>query len=698
MIAIRYPLVPRRTRPGAPDSRGRRRARRAAPGPGRAIRRVRPGRAGGEDGRGAAPRRRLPAASRRDLPPAHRPRRQPPRRRRDPRPRRSPRRPAARARLAAREALTLVSSGFSFEGGVFLGSGRGKPTSRRPSRPGARTSRSAEPPPAPSPEGAPEPVAGEPDEVQHRPPGSDFPIVGVGASAGGLDAFRQLLGALPTDTGMAFVLVQHLDPSHESMLADLLAKGSRLPVSEVRGDTAVEPDHVYVTPGRSDVALEGDVLKLVPRVTTGGRHLPIDSFLRTLAEARGSKAVGVILSGTGSDGTLGARAIKAEGGIVFAQDLESAPHDGMPRSAIASGCVDFVLPPQRIAQELSRLSRHPYVITPPRQERAGRAAALVAEGEGRLPARSWPCFAGRPASDFSAYKPPTIKRRIARRMALANVETLEEYAAYLEGHADEVQALHQECLITVTSFFRDPGTFEVLSPRGPAPAAEGSAARRAGAGVGARVRHRRGGLLDRHLPAGSRGRAGDESLLPGLRHRPLRERRGEGAIGTVPAAHRPGRLAGTPAAVLHRGGRRLPGDQDHPRHVRLRTARRDPGPAVQPHGPDQLPKRAHLPRASDAAEGHGRLPLRPPDLGRPAPGDVGDGEHGREPLHARGQEAPDLPQAARRRPGPLRSRRLPGRAVERCRRAGRSRRSPAPARSCPGKRTGFSSPGTHPPA
>jgi two-component system CheB/CheR fusion protein len=289
-----------------------------------------------------------------------------------------------------------------------------------------------------------------------------FPIVGVGASAGGLDAFKQLLGALPVDTGMAFVLVQHLDPSHESMLAGLLAKASRMPVSEVRGDTAVEPDHVYVTPGRNDVAIEGTVLKLVPRITTGGRHLPIDSFLRTLAEARGSKAVGVILSGTGSDGTLGARAIKAEGGIVFAQDLESAQHDNMPRSAIASGNVDFVLPPQRIARELSRLSRHPYVITPlshvpvdepppssPREKDDFRSIlALLRRMTG---------------SDFSAYKPPTIKRRIARRMALANVETLEEYADYLGGHADEVQALHQECLITVTSFFRDPGAFAALS-------------------------------------------------------------------------------------------------------------------------------------------------------------------------------------------------------------------------------------------
>jgi two-component system, chemotaxis family, CheB/CheR fusion protein len=304
-------------------------------------------------------------------------------------------------------------------------------------------------------------VAGEQDEVQARPPRNAFPIVGVGASAGGLEAFRQLLGALPIDTGMAYVLVQHLDPHHESILAELLAKGSRMPVSEVKADTAVEANHIYVTPGQHDVVLEGDMLNLVPRTTTGGRHLPIDSFLRTLAEARGSKAIGVILSGTGSDGTLGAQAIKSEGGIAFAQDPESAAYDGMPRSAIASGCVDFVLPPERIAQELSRLSRHPYVITPPNEERADEPPPSAPKGKDGF-RTILTLLRKTTGADFSAYKPPTIKRRIARRMVLTQVETLEEYARYLEGHAAEVHALYEDCLITVTSFFRDPGTYEAL--------------------------------------------------------------------------------------------------------------------------------------------------------------------------------------------------------------------------------------------
>ena len=205
-------------------------------------------------------------------------------------------------------------------------------------------------------------------------------IVGVGASAGGLEAFKQLVGALPDDTGMAYVLVQHLDARHESIMAELLAKTSRIPVSEVRADTAVKANHVYVAPGKQDVTIESGVLKLVPRTNTRGQHMPIDSFLRTLAEAQGAKAIGVVLSGTASDGTLGLKAIKAEGGITFAQEPDSASYDGMPRSAMASGCVDFVLPPAQIAEELARLSRHPYVNTTPR---VGDRRTFRTEGQGR---------------------------------------------------------------------------------------------------------------------------------------------------------------------------------------------------------------------------------------------------------------------------------------------------------------------------
>jgi two-component system, chemotaxis family, CheB/CheR fusion protein len=344
-------------------------------------------------------------------------------------------------------------------------SGRKKESAQRPSRrrrPKSRPQRGAGWPRASGQDTvASVPGADAHDTDRGSTTRSPFPVVGVGASAGGLEAFRQLLAALPVNTGMAFVLVQHLDPRHESILADLLAKGTRMPVSEVKEDTAVEPNHVYVTPGQHDVTIQAGMLKLVPRTTTRGQHLPIDSFLRTLAEAQGSKAIAVILSGTASDGTLGVKAIKAEGGIAFAQDPSSAAYDGMPSSAIASGCVDFILSPKRIAQELSRLSHHPYVTTAPRDEREDEHPPSRSKGKDGLGA-ILTLLRQRTRVDFTSYKPATIKRRIARRMALAHIETLEDYARHLEGSADEVQALCQDCLITVTSFFRDTDAFEVL--------------------------------------------------------------------------------------------------------------------------------------------------------------------------------------------------------------------------------------------
>ena len=160
---------------------------------------------------------------------------------------------------------------------------------------------------------------------------------------------------------MAFVLVMHLDPKHESILPDLLAKATQLPVSEVKDGTPVAPDHVYVMPRNTSMEIEGGALRLRPREKGRGQHRPIDTFLRTLAEDQNTRAIGVILSGTATDGTLGLEAVKAEGGITFAQEPKSAQYDSMPRSAIAAGCVDFVLTPEEIAQELARISRHPYV-------------------------------------------------------------------------------------------------------------------------------------------------------------------------------------------------------------------------------------------------------------------------------------------------------------------------------------------------
>src|SRR6266498_1189318 len=187
-------------------------------------------------------------------------------------------------------------------------------------------------------------------------------VVGVGASAGGLEAFRQLLKRLPVDTGMAIVLITHLDPRHESILPDLVAKATPLPVSEAEEGMRVTPNHVYVMPRNTSMAIEGGALRLWPREKGRSQHRPIDAFLRTLAEDQNTSAIGIILSGTATDGTLGLEAVKAEGGITFAQEPKSAQYDSMPRSAIAAGCVDFVLTPEEIALELTRISRHPYVV------------------------------------------------------------------------------------------------------------------------------------------------------------------------------------------------------------------------------------------------------------------------------------------------------------------------------------------------
>jgi two-component system CheB/CheR fusion protein len=205
-------------------------------------------------------------------------------------------------------------------------------------------------------------------------------VVGVGASAGGLDAFKQLLARLPVDTGMAFVLVTHLDPKHESILPELLARATQLPVSEVEDGTPVAPNHIYVMPRNTSMAIEGGALRLRPRDKGRGQHHPIDAFLQTLAEDQSTRAIGVILSGTATDGTLGLEAIKAEGGITFAQEPKSAKYDSMPRSAVAAGCDPFVLTPEGIAEELARIGRHPYVAPAP----VGRSRrAFVAHVDGQ---------------------------------------------------------------------------------------------------------------------------------------------------------------------------------------------------------------------------------------------------------------------------------------------------------------------------
>ena len=284
----------------------------------------------------------------------------------------------------------------------------------------------------------------------------DFPIVGIGASAGGLEAASTLLKRLPKDIGMAFVLVQHLAPEHQSMLAELLTRETLMTVSEIRDGVKVKPNHVYVIPPNANLGIINKILHLMPR-DKNKQHLPIDYFFRSLAADRGCDAIGIILSGSASDGTLGLKAIKSEDGITFAQTPETAHYDSMPASAIAAGCVDFVLSPEDIAQQLIHIARHPDVMRADIAAGKGEEAQINSELQ-----KIFMLLRNRTGNDFTHYKHTTIRRRISRRMLVNKIDRLKDYVRYLDSHPPEVDALFQDVLINVTSFFRDPEVFEAL--------------------------------------------------------------------------------------------------------------------------------------------------------------------------------------------------------------------------------------------
>ncbi len=290
-----------------------------------------------------------------------------------------------------------------------------------------------------------------------------FPIVGLGASAGGLEALRQLLRALPVDTGMAFVVIQHLDPDRPSLLASVLGSSTAMPVVEARDGDRAEPNHVYVIPPDADLGLAGGALSLGPRLPTGRLHLPIDSFFRALAADRRDRAIAVLLSGSGADGTEGLRAVKAEGGLALVQSPDSAQFRSMPESAIRAGVVDFDGLPEDLARELDRLGRHPYIASPvaPPSTLAPADPIAIVDDEPRLESLL-ALLRDRTAVDLAGYRRATIRRRIARRMALRRMGTLAEYEALLREDAEEVRALARDLLRVATSFFRDPEAFDAL--------------------------------------------------------------------------------------------------------------------------------------------------------------------------------------------------------------------------------------------
>ncbi len=284
-----------------------------------------------------------------------------------------------------------------------------------------------------------------------------FPIVGIGASAGGLAAFEAFFSGMPAsgDPGMAFVLVQHLAPDHESLLTDLIRRYTRMQVFEVEDGMTVLPNCTYIIPPNRDMAFLNGTLHLLEPSGTRGLRLPIDFFFRSLAQDQHERAIGVVLSGTGSDGTLGVRAIKGEGGMVMAQNPSSTEFDGMPRSALATGLVDYELPPAETPAQILAYVAKAF-------GRPSRAAtASVPKAENALK-KVFILLRAQTGHDFSQYKPNTVHRRIQRRMAVNQIETTEGYVKYLQQTPAEVESLFRDLLIGVTNFFRDPGAFEAL--------------------------------------------------------------------------------------------------------------------------------------------------------------------------------------------------------------------------------------------
>jgi two-component system, chemotaxis family, CheB/CheR fusion protein len=283
-------------------------------------------------------------------------------------------------------------------------------------------------------------------------------VVGMGASAGGLEAFTRFFRTMPPDSGMAFVVIQHLDPTHESLTAELLGRHTTMPVRQVAGDTAVERDHVYVIPPNRDLGIGEGVLRLTPPPARRAIRMPIDFFFRTLADDQQERAIGIVLSGSGTDGTLGLKEIKTVGGMALVQDPTTAQHDGMPRSAIAADAADHVLTVERMPEMLLKYTRHPYIAV-------ARQAPAVEKGGSDDVTGVLALLRTRLHFDFSSYKPGTLVRRVRRRMGLRHVERLPDYLQLLRSDPGEVTALFKDLLIGVTRFFRDPEAWHYLEEK-----------------------------------------------------------------------------------------------------------------------------------------------------------------------------------------------------------------------------------------
>lgn len=292
----------------------------------------------------------------------------------------------------------------------------------------------------------------KPDKIEPR---SEYVVVGIGASAGGLAAFKQFLEALPNNTGMAFVLIQHLDPNHESLMADLLSKYTTMPVLPAGDAMPIKPNHVYMIPPNKFIKVRDGGLFLDEPVKRRGIRMPIDYFFRSLADQRRELAIGVVLSGTGGDGTQGLREIKAQGGMIMVQDPKTAEYDGMPRSAVATGLVDFELPISKMPEVIMQWVQHPYI--------GGRDKKTAHYTDATEHYKSIiSVLRAHTDYDFRCYKRGTLSRRIQRRMGLHHIREVEDYLKFLRNDKDEIRQLFRDLLISVTAFFREPEAWSYL--------------------------------------------------------------------------------------------------------------------------------------------------------------------------------------------------------------------------------------------
>ena len=285
---------------------------------------------------------------------------------------------------------------------------------------------------------------------------SPFPIVGIGASAGGLEAFEGFFTHMPANSGMAFVLVTHLAPNQTSLLPELLQRRTKMEVHTASDGTKVLANHVYVSPPHKEVAILNGTLQLMETAEPRGLHLPIDSFFRALGQDQRDKAMCIILSGTGTDGTLGLKAVKGESGMAMVQDPRSAKFAGMPESAIGTGLVDYVLPVAEMPDQLVKYARGPFLTV-------GKPSAEIEAPDPASLQKIFILLRGRTGHDLSLYKFSTIRRRIERRMNVHQIGAANHYIRYLQENPHELDILFKELLIGVTSFFRDPEAFAVLA-------------------------------------------------------------------------------------------------------------------------------------------------------------------------------------------------------------------------------------------